>query len=336
MMIEFFQRLREARLLGMNQRNADYIMECNPRRNYPLVDDKLTTKRRAEAAGIHVPRLYAVIEIEHQTRRLPDILNNLTDFVIKPAHGSGGNGILVITGCRNGRYRRGNGLLVDIEELGHHISNILSGMHSLGGQPDKAMIEQRVIFDPLFDRVSYQGVPDIRTIVYKGVPVMAMVRLPTRMSDGKANLHQGAVGVGLDMGTGRTTTAVWKNTFIDYHPDTGEPIAGLEIPEWETLVDLAARCHELADLGYLGVDIVLDRHRGPLVLELNARPGLSIQLANRDSLLKRLQRIDALEHIPENPSERARLGRELFALPRPPVPQHSPEEQEKVVGFSRM
>lgn len=323
-MIGYFRRLREARLLGMNQRNADFIMRCNPRRNYPLVDDKLTTKRRAEAAGIHVPRLYGVIEIERQIRHLPRLLDGIDGFVIKPAHGSGGNGILVITGSRHGKYRRGNGMLMDLDEVGHHISNILSGMHSLGGQPDKAMIEQRVIFDPLFDRVSYQGVPDIRTIVYQGIPVMAMVRLPTRMSDGKANLHQGAVGVGLDMGTGRTTTAVWKNTFIDTHPDTGEPIAGLEIPEWDTLVELAARCHELADLGYLGVDIVLDRDQGPLVLELNARPGLSIQLANRDSLLKRLERIDELQTLPTDPVERAHLGRSLFAAKRPPALQPAP------------
>ncbi|MCC5859850.1 MAG: alpha-L-glutamate ligase-like protein [Ectothiorhodospiraceae bacterium] len=334
-MIRFFRRLREARLLGMNQRNADYIMRCNPRCYYPLVDDKLTTKRRAEAAGINVPRLYGVIEIEHQIRRLPELLQGVDDFVVKPAHGAGGNGILVITGSRNGRYRRGNGLLMELDEIGHHISNILSGMHSLGGQPDKAMIEQRVVFDPLFDRVSYQGVPDIRTIVYQGVPVMAMVRLPTRMSDGKANLHQGAVGVGLDMGTGRTTTAVWKNTFVDTHPDTGEPIAGLKIPAWDTLVELAARCHGLAHLGYLGVDVVLDRHRGPLVLELNARPGLSIQLANRSSLLKRLDRVDALGSLPANPADRARLGRELFALPSPPEPQQQ-TQPDKVVEFPRM
>ena len=317
-MIRYLRRLREAQLLGMNQRNADYIMRCNPRSNYPLVDDKLITKRRADAAGIHVPSLYGVIEIERQIRRLPQMLEGIDDFVVKPAHGSGGNGILVITGSRHGKYRRGNGLLMDLDEVGHHISNILSGMHSLGGQPDQAMIEQRVIFDPLFDRVSYQGVPDIRTIVYHGIPVMAMVRLPTRMSDGKANLHQGAVGVGLDMGTGRTTTAVWKNTLIDTHPDTGEPITGLGIPDWYRLVELASRCHELADLGYLGVDLVLDREHGPLVLELNARPGLSIQLANRESLLKRLRRVDALETLPDNPAERAALGRALFASANPP------------------
>ncbi len=320
-MIGWFRKLRDAGVLGMNHRNAEYIMPYNPRCNYPLVDDKIISKQRAEEAGIRVPRLYGVIEIEYQIRGLEKMLGDRKDFVIKPAHGSGGNGIMVITGAQHGRYRRSNGMLVTLEELGHHISNILSGMYSLGGQPDCAIIEQRVEFDPLFDQVSYRGVPDIRTVVFKGVPVMAMVRLPSRMSDGKANLHQGAVGAGLDMGTGRTTTAVHMDRYIDLHPDTGAPIAGLQIPNWDDLLELAARCHELADLGYLGVDIVLDRHEGPMVLELNARPGLSIQLANRASLLHRLRRVEALESIPRSSRERAELARKLFAASQPPEPQ---------------
>lgn len=311
-MIGFLRRIREAEVLGMNRRNAEFIMAYNDRRHYPLVDDKLRSKELAQEAGIHVPALYGTIEIERQIRQLPDILAGRDDFVIKPAHGSGGSGILVVAGSQHGRYRRASGVLMDQQDVGHHVSNILSGMYSLGGQPDRALIEQRVQFDPLFDDISYRGVPDIRTVVFRGVPVMAMVRLPTRRSDGKANLHQGAVGAGLDIGTGRTTTAVCLDRDITEHPDTGSPIAGIQIPGWENLLILAARCHALAHLGYLGVDIVLDRFQGPLMLELNARPGLSIQLANRSSLLRRLRRVEALETIPDDAEERAALARELF------------------------
>lgn len=336
-MIGWFRRLREAGILGMNERNAEFIMRYNQRRNYPLVDDKLITKRRAQEAGIRVPRLYGVISIEQQIRKLETILDGHTDFVIKPARGGGGNGILVIVGRQNGHFRRASGQLITLDEVRHHISNILSGMHSLSGQPDCAIIEQRVEFDPLFDEVSYRGVPDIRTVVFKGVPVMAMVRLPTRMSDGKANLHLGAVGAGLDMGTGLTSTAVWRDDFTDIHPDTGAPIAGLQIPHWDDLLELAARCHDLADLGYLGVDVVLDRHEGPMVLELNARPGLSIQLANRASLRKRLHRVEALDSIPVESRERANMAREFFATPTAPSaenPQGRMEpEQKRAANF---
>ncbi len=307
------RRLREQNVLGMNQRNADFIFAHNPRRFYPLVDDKLLTKRLAEKAGIAVPELYGVIEIEHDIPRFEEIIENRQDFVIKPSQGSGGNGIMIITGKTNSRYQRANGALVDMDAIAHHLSSILNGLYSLGGVADKAMIEYRVKFDPLFEHVSYRGVPDIRTIVFKGVPVAAMVRLPTRASDGKANLHQGAVGTGINLLTGETTLAVCKDERITEHPDTGATISGLQIPHWNNLLTLAAHCHDLAGLGYLGVDIVLDRDRGPLVLEFNARPGLSIQLANGFGLKERLDRIDKLDHIPSDPGERALLAQSMFA-----------------------
>ena len=41
----------------------------------------------------------------------------------------------------------------------------------------------------------------------------------------------------------------------------------------------------------IGCDIVIDKNLGPLILELNARPGLSIQLANNRGLLPRLNHL---------------------------------------------
>jgi len=310
------RRLAELGILGMNRRNAEFLGPSNPRELYPLVDDKLRTKELAQRAGIAVPELYGVIETNRQIRNLAAIVADHPDFVIKPARGSGGNGILVVAGRAKNGYRKASGLLATTEEVGHHIGNILSGMHSLGGMPDKAIIEYRVRFDPIFESLSYQGVPDIRTIVYRGVPVACMVRLPTHHSDGKANLHQGAVGVGVDLVTGETRGGVWRNRRVDHHPDTGVALAGIRIPGWDTLVQLAARCYDLVKLGYLGVDLVLDESRGPLVLELNARPGLSIQLANGQGLVGQLRKIEALESIPELASQRVALARELLGEAR--------------------
>jgi alpha-L-glutamate ligase-like protein len=188
-------------------------------------------------------------------------------------------------------------------DLEFHVSNILSGIYSLGGQPDKAIIEYRVEFDPVFERIAYRGVPDVRIIVFLGVPVMAMVRLPTRLSQGKANLHQGAIGAGIDMATGRTLTAVLRNEIVETHPDTGKPVSDVQIPNWDVLLELGARSYEMTNLGYQGIDIVLDRNRGPMILELNARPGLNIQIANRAGLLHRLRAVeenrDALKEVPD-------------------------------------
>ncbi|MDD2768645.1 MAG: alpha-L-glutamate ligase-like protein [Methylococcus sp.] len=306
-----WRRLRKLGILGMNERNADFVLPYNPRALYQLVDDKRKTKTLAIEHGIPVPPLYAVVEIEHQIEELSRLLAPHGEFVVKPAHGSGGEGILVVESRADGRYRRSSGLIMTEEDLGHHISNILSGMYSLGGIPDCALIEYRVNFDPVLAELSYLGVPDIRIVVFRGVPVMAMIRAPTRLSDGKANLHQGAVGVGVDMSTGQTYNGVWRECRIEEHPDTGGELAGVQIPRWDDILAMAARCHDMVGMGYIGVDIVLDRDRGPLMLELNARPGLSIQLATRSGLLPCLWQIQALGDIPGEVAARVALAKAL-------------------------
>jgi len=283
--------LRARGVLGINQRNADYTLVYNARSRYPLVDDKALTKTLAHEHGVATPELYAIVEIDRQIRDLPQVLAVHDEFVVKPARGSQGDGILVITGRAAGGYRTIDGNLVGDEEFAFHVSNILSGIYSLGGMTDKALIEYRVRFASIFDAVTYRGVPDLRIIVFLGVPIMAMVRLPTRRSGGRANLHQGAIGAGIDLATGTTLTAVSGNSVVDTHPDTGARVPGIEIPHWQRMLEIAARSYELTGLGYQGVDIVLDHDLGPLVLELNARPGLAIQIANRAGLRHRLEAV---------------------------------------------
>jgi alpha-L-glutamate ligase-like protein len=314
MMFSIYGKLSREGVLGINRRNAEYTLLCNARRSYPLVDDKFLTKQLALKSGVSVPELYGVIEIERQIRDLPTVLERYNDFVVKPAHGSGGDGIIVISGRARNMFRMVNGILMNQEELKYHVSNILSGIYSLGGQTDKALIEYRVRLDPVFDAISYAGIPDIRIIVFRGVPVMSMVRLPTRMSGGKANLHQGAIGAGIDVSTGRTLMAVWKNDIISEHPDTGNTVTGLTIPNWEQLLKIASRCFEMTGMGYQGVDIALDKDLGPLVLEINARPGLNIQIANRAGLLPRLKLIEMIHQKLNTVAERVDFARHNFAI----------------------
>lgn len=284
--------LKKLGILGMNKRNIHYIGTQNDRKYYPLVDNKLKTKVIAENAGIAVPKLLATIEHQSQLRKLKDILTGLEKFVVKPSQGSGGKGILVIMKREGDEFIKPNGQRLQFRDIHRDISNILSGLYSLGGKPDVAMIEQLVEFDPIFERYSYEGVPDIRVIIYKGYPAMAMLRCSTRESDGKANLHQGAVGVGINMATGKALFAVQHGIPVTHHPDTGYDFSELEIPHWKKILTLAASCYEVTHLGYLGVDIVLDKNLGPLILELNARPGLAIQIANKTGAVKRFDKID--------------------------------------------
>lgn len=313
------KELVDAGVLGVNRRNCEFIARLNPRRLYPRVDDKLITKTLALEAGMAVPELYGVISHQGDVRRLPDIVGERERFVIKPARGSGGNGIVVITGRgqrKRSTYRLANGELITGAELEHHTSNIVSGQYSMGGRPDSALIEYCVRFDPMFAEVSYQGVPDIRVIVYRGYPIMAMVRLPTRRSGGKANLHQGAVGAGIDLSSGETLNGVLDDVVVDDHPDTGALIAGLYIPRWDFILRSAARAFEVTGLGYLGVDIVIDRDLGPLILEMNARPGLNIQIANHSGLSVRIRRIDEIFDSTVDPATRAQICRREFPADR--------------------
>ncbi|MBW6391846.1 alpha-L-glutamate ligase-like protein [Billgrantia antri] len=279
-------------IIGMNRRNIRYIGRYNSRRLYPLVDDKLKTKLLAEQYGITTPALIGTVTTQFEVKRVGDMIAGHGGFAIKPAKGSGGKGILVIERVDHDGFVKPSGAKLSLEDLHRHISNILSGLYSLGGAPDVAMIEALINFDEKLSEYTYEGVPDIRVIVFQGFPVMAMMRLSTAASDGKANLHQGAVGVGLDIATGTAVRGVQFDRSRRDHPDTGHELASLRIPDWTSLLELTASCYEMTGLGYLGTDMVIDRNRGPMLLELNARPGLAIQMANGEGLRSRLDLVE--------------------------------------------
>ncbi len=305
-------KLKKSGVVGMNKRNVVLIAQNNQRHLYPLVDNKLKTKIILEEAGIAAPELLGVVKTQGNVRELETFLADKSSFVIKPARGSGGKGILVIDGKEGDVFLKPSGSKVYIQDVRRHASNTLSGLFSLGGNVDVAMIEEMVEFSDVFEGFSYQGVPDIRIIVYKGYPVMAMTRLSTKDSDGKANLHQGAVGVGIDIATGSALKAVQFGRPVLQHPDTGKDLSVFSVPDWRSFLMLAARCYEITSLGYLGADIVLDVNKGPQVLELNARPGLAIQVANGMGLQSRVDRVEKELQHKRGPAERVDFSMRTF------------------------
>lgn len=324
-LIKTWKELHAKGIMGINRRNADYVLKYNKRSLYPIVDDKIITKERAIEAGIHVPQMYGIISTEKEIEKFDEIIGAHNDFVIKPAQGAGGDGILVVADRFEGNFKTVSGKIITHEDIEYQLSSILTGLYSLGGHRDRALIEYRVTPDQIFKSISYEGVPDIRIIVLMGYPVMAMLRLPTRQSNGKANLHQGAIGVGVDLATGQTLQGTWLNRKINKHPDTTNAVDGVQLPDWDGFMKLAAGCYELCGLGYIGVDMVLDQDLGPMILELNARPGLNIQIANDCGLFHRCH---AVEHrladlkksaIVETPEQRVKFAQKLFGH----APKHS-------------
>lgn len=304
--IERYRRLRARGILGMNRRNTECILDHNPRSAYPLVDSKRKTHELCRGLGVPTPDLYAVIAAHSALRHLPRVLAGLDDFVVKPNRGAAGRGVLVIRGRAGDHFSRHDGERLTLGDIQQHVSDIVSGLYSLGGLNDAALLQQRVVSHPDFEPLSYHGTADVRLILYQCVPVMAMLRLPTKRSGGRANLHQGALGAGVDLATGITCRAVCDDRVTERHPDTNAEVVGFQVPYWPEIIDMAQRVGAAVGLGYLGVDIVVDRVRGPLLLEANARPGLAIQIANGAGLLPRLQEVDARQdNVVKAPTLRA-------------------------------
>jgi alpha-L-glutamate ligase-like protein len=310
----WFQGLSQFDIMGINARNQDYIFEENPRSHYPLVDDKLRTKQLAIKAGIRVPELYGMIQFFSDASKLQQIAAPHERFVVKPARGSGGDGIVIIDRMVGDDFIKTNGEMITQADMRYYITNILGGMYAMSGATDCAILEYVVEFDPIFKDITYQGVPDIRIIVYQGIPIMAMLRLPTRRSGGKANLHKGGIGVGIDMRNGVTLSGVQDNHFIDIHPETRNTLLGHHIPGWENLLTMASKFYDITGLGYLGVDIVLDKTKGPMVLEANARPGIAIQIANRCGLKSRTKAVQNINASAFTLPERIAFARENFGV----------------------
>ena len=306
--------MKISHILGLNARAQLFSYAYNPPKAKRIASSKILTKKYLKKAGVPVPEIYAQFKsvkkiIHFDWNLLPD------SFALKPNRGLGGEGIIVV----KKRAKDKDGWIttqrkrVRVDDLKLHTLDILEGAFSVGNVPDTAYIEEYVGRHKAFKKYAYRGTPDIRVIVFNRVPVMAMLRLPTKESGGRANLHQGAIGVGVDITTGITTKAIWHGRLIRHKPGTKRKLHGIKIPSWKKILEIAVSCQEAIKLGYMGADIVLHPEKGPMVLELNYQPGLQIQLANMAGLKKRLERVEDLEVL--DAEHGVKIAKALFAGP---------------------
>lgn len=282
-------------VLGMNRRNRDIIERYNPRHLFPSMS-KDRMKVTFHQLGIPTPATYAMVDGPDGLPRARREMEGRESFVIKPSRGYGGEGILVVT--RKGDAYLVKGVRWTLDALLGHIKLILDGQFSKGFS-DVAIIEQRVVSDARIAPYHAGGVPDVRVIVLEGFPIMAMTRLPTRESQGAANLHKGAIGMGLTIAEGRGVNPFWRGHggTVEVHPDTGARLRELAIPDWTRALEIASLAQAASRLGYAGVDLVFDTS-GAMVLEVNKRPGLEIQNTNLAGLLKRIRHVEG--KLPEH------------------------------------
>ena len=283
-------------ILGLNARTQLFSYRYNTMRGRKICDSKLQTAKLLRLTGVPYPEIYEKFRRPQDTLSF-DFGSLPSSFALKPSRGLGGEGIIIV----KRRAKDGVGWIttqrqrVTQDELKLHILDILEGAYSMGNTPDVAFIQEFVGRHKAFRKYAYRGTPDIRIIIFNKVPVMAMLRLPTKDSGGRANLHQGAVAVGIDIATGITTKAIWYGSQILLKPGSNKKLRGIKIPDWTKILEMAVQVSEASGMGYLGVDIVLHPIKGPMVLELNAQPGLQIQLASGAGLKKRMERVEDLE-----------------------------------------
>lgn len=297
-------------ILGLNSRSVLYTSKYNSKNAKKIADSKLLTHTILKRFDVPHPKIYKKFKnpedvINYDWNKLPN------NFALKPSRGLGGEGIIVVKKrIADNLWITTSKQKVSSEDLKLQTLDILEGAYSMGNEPDVAFIQEYVGRHRRFFKLAFRGTPDVRVIVFNKIPVMAMLRLPTKESGGRANLHQGALGLGIDIGSGMTTNAIWHNKEIDRSPDFKTKLRGIKLPYWQKILEIAVRAQIASGLGYAGVDVVLHPEKGPMIIELNAQPGLSIQLANMEGLKKRLERVDDLEVI--DVGHGVRIAKALF------------------------
>lgn len=295
-------------VLGLNARNLLYIRPFNPRKAVAFADDKMKTKAFLSTRGIPTARLFARIDTRRQLQQFD--FSALPDrCVLKPNYGFGGEGIIILKGRKNGQFLVQGKKQISNEELQEHIEDILDGKFSVNGHKDSAFFEQILEAHDSLSHFRPAGLPDLRIVVFNLVPVMAMLRIPTAESGGKANVHLGGIGIGIDIAKGVTTHAAQYHHMLKTLPH-GIPIAGTTIPYWEEMLLISSRIQSMTNIGYLAVDLTLDKELGPVLLEVNARAGLMLQVANLAPLQARLRRVEGLKV--SSPEKGVRIAQELF------------------------
>lgn len=301
---EILTRLAWKRLI--EKHNPAHLME---------ISDKVEQKIRLSRAGIPIPETFMIVSDENGILSFNNWLKGWDrGFVIKPSKGHGGNGVLVIDSRRGTISFRYNGRSLENREMIQHIRSIISGSFS-EGIPDRAIIEERMILAKRLRELQTDGLIDIRIVVFRGFPIMAMTRLPTKRSEGRANIHQGALAAGISISEGRIITATQDRRTVKRHPGSGKAIIGFRFNEWERMLESASASALAMEMGYVGVDLTVDEKKGVVVIEVNKRPGLEIQNANRAGLMKRIRFVnsawkkDLKEAQDLGPGVRAELSR---------------------------
>ena len=130
-------------VLGMNARNYLFIKTHNSRRAKKIADNKILTKEVCYTNDVPTPLLITKFN-NLQTARQFDWSTLPSQFVLKPAAGYGGGGIMVIRKWNGNTGKTSENINVTSKDLESHVFDILEGAFSLSNFPDTAFVEALV------------------------------------------------------------------------------------------------------------------------------------------------------------------------------------------------
>jgi hypothetical protein len=333
-------------ILGMNKRNNTYITEFNPKKGIRLANNKIQTKKFLTQRGIPVPQTIAHIKTRQERLYFDFSKITHTTFVIKPNKWSKGSGIFII---KEMRLRKDYQPTQQVQETGEktfwdrfNIFNqnfdavydswyeffvgstwiseqnlkekclwIFDGSYSSNNKSDTILLEDRLLPGIGFTEFCEYGLADMRVIIFNLVPMIAMLRMPTKESWGKANLAQGGIWLGLDIITWKINSLYrkWKSYTSEFPPEW-QHFKGKTIPYRKEIIQYSANAQYFVNIGYLGMDWVITQ-KWPKLLEINARSWLEIQNITGKPLLSIMQKIEDLDIT--TPNKWIEISKSLFS-----------------------
>ncbi len=297
-------------ILWANKRYLKYIKPFNPKKEMKLADSKFKTKKLLQDLDIPHPILLDVIKNRKQLKEYSFDKFIWRDFVVKPNKWSKWKWIMI---CHmiDEENIKASWNIYNIYEFKKQVADILDWKYSLTLWNDKVLIEEKIIPWDDYDIFCEFWLADIRIITRKLVPVMAMLRYPTKESWWTANIAKWWIWFGIDIWSWKIISMYydWKIYKKEFH-EKYKNFQNKIIPYWDDILLFSAQIQYFTNIWYLWLDWTISK-KWPNLIEINARAGMEIQLVNGEWLEKRLRKINDMKIA--SPSKWVEIWKTLFS-----------------------
>ena len=261
-------------------------LSCSPVKLTPsrgFVRDKVLYGELMRAVGLPATETQAIVHRARSLGRVPVLRDEaaVRDFLLgdarlplfgKPVEGSGSVGSVLIDSVdrASGLMRLGNGRTLALD---------IFAREAIADYPEGYMLQTAIRQHAAMRAVTGDAVGSLRVVTLRDetgiVPLYTLWKIPspTAMSD---NYWQdGSMIAEIDAG-GRVMHCVRgagpDHGRIETHPVSGVSFAGLQIPHWDRLLEVAVEAHGLfPEFGVTGWDIGMGED-GPVIIEANNNP----------------------------------------------------------------